>query len=237
MRYDKTEERQTTFGVGTLNEKSLHSVLKYRIEPNPAYHEIKIGRHIVDIQNEDGIFEIQTAGFYALKAKLTALLPQYKVTVVHPIIQTKWVCWVNPETGEVSKLHKSPKTGQAYDILIELYRIRPFLMHENLSFKVALLNVEEYRLADGWGKNGKRGSHRIERIPLEFLQEVTLSAPEDFYDFVPSVLAHEFTSKEYAKAIKRNGRFASWALLVLQDLNVIEKSGKQGRAFLYKRLF
>ena len=30
-------------GIGTLREKTIHSVLKYYYAPNPAYHEIRIG--------------------------------------------------------------------------------------------------------------------------------------------------------------------------------------------------
>ena len=36
-------------GIGTLREKTIHSVLKYYYAPDPVYHEIKIGSYVADI--------------------------------------------------------------------------------------------------------------------------------------------------------------------------------------------
>ena len=36
-------------GIGTLREKTIHSVLKYYYAPDPAYHEIRIGSYVADI--------------------------------------------------------------------------------------------------------------------------------------------------------------------------------------------
>ena len=33
-------------GIGTLREKTIHSVLKYYYAPDSAYHEIKIGSYV-----------------------------------------------------------------------------------------------------------------------------------------------------------------------------------------------
>ena len=231
------ENAQSFTGVGTLNEKPLHAFLKNYVEPDTTRHEIKIGRYVVDIQNENGIFEVQTASFGQMTAKLRILLPSCKITVVYPVPQIKWLCWVSLETGEIGKRRKSTKKGQYYDVLFELYRIRPFLLHENFSLKVILLEVEEHRLADGWGNGGKRGSHRIVQLPLQILGEQNFNQDENYRQLIPESLPQEFTAKEYARATKRNGRFTSAALAVLQDLKVIQKSGQTGRAFLYKRLF
>lgn len=238
VRFIKTyEELAADSGIGTLGEKSLHATIKQYLEQDPQNREVKIDRFVADICNEDGIFEVQTAGFEKLNAKLSAFLPNHKVTVVYPVPHIKWVCWVNPVTGQVSQRRKSTKTGQAYDILLEIYRIRPFLNDANFNIKILMLEVEEYRLQDGWSKDGKRGSHRMERMPIRLVEEKDFCKKEDFYTFVPQSLPDVFTLKEYGKAIKRSGRIVSRASYVLQDLAVIQKAGKQGNAFLYKRTF
>ena len=56
-------------GIGRLNEGSLHKTLKLYFEPDITRHEIKIGRFVADILNEDGIIEIQTRAFRNMKKK------------------------------------------------------------------------------------------------------------------------------------------------------------------------
>ncbi len=60
-----------TNGIGTLREKTIHSVLKYYYAPNPAYHEIRIGTYVADICVDGEIFEIQTRNFNTMRDKLS----------------------------------------------------------------------------------------------------------------------------------------------------------------------
>ena len=50
------------------------------------------------------------------------------------------------------------------------------MAHENLTVKVVFLDMEEYRLLNGWSRDKKRGSHRYDRIPLDFIEEKELTA-------------------------------------------------------------
>ena len=163
-----TKPRQ---GIGCLGEKILHVVLKQYLEPDPSFHEVKIGRYVADIARDSGVVEIQTRNFSALKKKLAAFLPHYPVTVVTPIPQIKWLSWIEEQTGEVTKKRKSPKTGTALDVFRELYHIREFLLHPHFQIQLIFLEVEEYRLLNGWGNGGKRGSTRYDRIPIRLLGE------------------------------------------------------------------
>ena len=69
-------------GIGTLSEKKMHSVIKYFIEPDASKHESRVGNSIVDVKNESGVFEVQTASFNVLRKKLPSLLISNCVTVV-----------------------------------------------------------------------------------------------------------------------------------------------------------
>lgn len=69
------KQRQT---IGTLREKTLHAVLKQYYEPFSAMHEVKIGKYIADIINEDGVLEIQTGSFTSLQKKTGLFFDRYK---------------------------------------------------------------------------------------------------------------------------------------------------------------
>lgn len=227
-------ERQ---GIGTLGEKTVHAVLKNYYAPDCEMQEIPIENFVADIFTGTEIIEIQTRSFNVMRRKLDTFLKQYPVTIVHPIPRIKWVSWIDEETGEASPKRKSPKKGNPYQAFVELYKIRPFLKNENLHFKFALIDMEEYRLLNGWSRDKKRGSERFDRIPLEFVEEVCIDRREDYMQFVPFDLLEPFTSREFAKCAKIPMRLANVVLLILTDLSVVTRVGKQGNCYLYELAF
>lgn len=227
-------ERQ---GIGTLGEKTIHAVLKNYYAPDCEMQEIPIENFVADIFTGTEIIEIQTRSFNVMRRKLDTFLKQYPVTIVHPIPRIKWVSWIDEETGEASPKRKSPKKGNPYQAFVELYKIRPFLKNENLHFKFALIDMEEYRLLNGWSRDKKRGSERFDRIPFEFVEEVCIDRREDYMQFVPFDLPEPFTSREFAKCAKIPMRLANVVLLILTDLSVVTRVGKQGNCYLYELAF
>ena len=228
-------------GIGTLGEKTLHAELKRLFEPDTAAHEIRVGPYIADIVGESGIIEIQTGNFSRLRPKLTAFLEAAQVTVVYPITHFKWLLWVEPESGGVSSRRKSPRAGNYPDAMWELEKIKALLTHPNLRLCLLLVDLEEYRLRDGWSKDKKRGSHRYERIPLALAGRLDLRAVEDWRSpeaqaaFFPPGLPEPFTSKDYAKAARLSINAAQTALRVLSAMSAAERCGKKGNLYLYER--
>jgi len=221
--------------VGTLNEKTIHAVLKNYYAPNTLYHEIKVGHYVADILIDTQILEIQTRNFNTLRKKLDAFLPNYDVTIVYPIAYTKWLCWINDETGEVSSKRKSPKKGAIYSIVPELYRIKSYLTHPNLHFILTFLNVEEYRLLNGWSQDKKRGSSRHDGIPTELVGEIHLHTLADYEQFLSCDLPPVFTTKDLQKCAKVSQKTASTTLNILYHLGLVVRVGKKGHAYLYER--
>lgn len=221
-------------GIGTLREKTLHAVLKKYYEPNEEKQEIRIKGYVADIYGEDGIIEIQTRGFNQLRKKLEVFLSLDKVTIVYPVPHTKWLQWINQETGETSVKRKSPKTGSPYLIFPELYRIKEFLKHPNLSLCIPLINVQEYRLLDGWSQDRKKGSSRYDRIPIDLIDEVRIGSIEEYYKLLPLGLEETFSTKEYQKAAKVSLKNAGIALNILFYIGIVEKVGKKGNLILYQ---
>ena len=221
-------------GIGTLSEKTLHAVLKNYFEPNTCNQEIKIGRHYADIYNGSEIIEIQTKQFNKLRNKLTAFLPEHKVTIVYPITHEKTLFWINEETGEVSKGRKSPKRGSKYYLFKELFYLKSFLNHPNLQFCITLVDVEEYRFLNGWSKDKKKGSSCSDRIPIRIQEEIIVGTGS-YESLIPEDLTENFSSKDYAKSAKVPLRLAQTALNLLTEVNAVERVGKKGNLILYNR--
>lgn len=142
--------------IGILGEKKLHSFLKHYFEPDDTFHECKINGFIADISKDEQIYEIQTSSFNVLRNKLDCFLKEHKVTLIYPIPYIKWLYWIDEENGEITKKRKSPKVGSFAEAFYELYKIKMFLKNENLSICLILIDMEEYRLLNGWSTDKKR---------------------------------------------------------------------------------
>lgn len=229
-------ERYDRAGIGTLSEKILHKILKYYIQPNPMYHEIEYLGSVLDIKDDNGIFEIQTRGYDKLLPKLKKILKTDRITVVCPLATCKSIRWVDESTGEISSPRKSNKRENIFDALKLLFGIREVITHKNLSVRVVYLDVEDFRSLNGYGKDKKHYSTRIERIPNKILSEILISSPDDYKLFLPSELPREFVASELSSAIKRTSRYTFYVLKLLVCTGAVRECGKRGRATLYERV-
>jgi len=223
-----------TAGIGTYKEKTLHAALKRYIEPNDDYQEVAVGSFVADIRNENGITEIQTRSFNALRKKLECFLKLGTVTIVYPMPSTKWLLWVDSETGEANKQRKSPKIGKPYQAFYELYKIKPLLTHPNLKLRLMMINIKEYRYLDGWSKDKKKGSTRCERIPTELIEEIHIDCLSDYKKLMPDNMPDVFTSKDYAKATELNKNSATIAVGILFSVGVLNRIGRDKKGYSYE---
>ncbi len=243
--------------IGTLREKRLHAAVKQYLCPDTACHERLVGeepgmtdekkkcRMVADILVGRNILEVQTGGFYPLREKVARYLAHTDchVTVVHPMAAVKYLSWMDPESGEILSRHRSPKRGRVKDVARELYWLSDFIGNERFSLRLLLLELEEYRMADGWSQDGKRGSNRYERFPTALLGDVTLASAEDYATyFLPAAWRMpnsagapvSFTAAEYAAATGIRGRATYGILHLLERLALIrEGEEKQGRSRTY----
>ena len=217
-------------GVGTLGEKTLHAVLKRMIEPDLSRHEVKLGRYTADVLNERGVFEVQTRSLHKLKPKLTALLPYYPVTVVVPVIETKWLLTMDPAMGELTNRRRSPKRGKAADLLPDLVYLKPLLRDPNLTFLLVRLEGEQLRKLTG---KKRRPVTPLEFAPTRFLGVVRLKTARDYAALLPGDLPDKFTARELAQALSLPAGQGSAAANVLSHMGGIAHIGTQGKAYLY----
>ena len=235
--YAAASARMAGGGIGTLSERTLHGTLKCWLQPDEQFHEVAVAGCVADIFDGTEVTEVQTVGLYPLKKKLATLLCHYPVTVVVPVPHRKWVAWIDPETGESGELRRSPKTGKPWDVLPELFWIAAFWREQTahpLTVRLLFVDLEEYRLQDGWGSDGKRGAHRADRRPLQVTEEITLRGFADVARLLPP-LEEEFTAAALQKALGRRGKTLWRATKFLEESGAITRSGKKGRAIVYKK--
>lgn len=224
-------------GIGTYNEKTTHRVLKSFFEPDAAFHEVPCGAYVADIMRDNRIIEIQTSGFAAIRDRLDFFLHSHEVTLVYPVYAVKRIVWVDPGSGLSGKSVLSPKRGRALNMLPELGGIAELFLSGRLEVKCMLLEGTEYRLQDGWGNDGKRGAHRIDRLPGALVDIISVRNADDLRALIPFGSGDSFTSKEFAKACgfsKRSWRDIGMSIKFLIQAGVVEHTGKEGRAFVYR---
>ena len=222
-------------GIGTYKEKTLHAILKDYYAPDKSMQEISVDGYVADIFTGKEIIEIQTANLNQMRAKLDCFLSRYPVTVVYPIARIKYLSWIDQESGECSKPRKSPVRGSVYRAFVELYKSKSSLSSDNLRLCFPLLEVEEYRLLNGWSQDKKKGSCRYDRVPLALLDEIRLEKPEDYLRLIPRDLPEPFTVVEFGKAVGEKKRIAGIVLHVLNYLKVLERGENRGRYYTYRR--
>ena len=234
--YSTTFDPHERYNIGTYKEKKLHIMMKKYFEPDEEWHEVPTNGFIADIRRDGIITEIETNGFSGLKPKLAAYLPEYRVNLVYPLAAKKYVSWIDTESGKISPRRPSPKKQNAYDLLFELVRILPYVKNENLTVVAPLLEIDEYKLLDGWSYDKKRGAHRFERMPTDIYDIIVLSTDDDYRKYIPETCGDEFTVKDFAKGAKISESDTRAVIKVMEARGVLERSGKRGREYIYTRL-
>lgn len=220
-------------GIGTLSEKTLHAVLKLYYEPDEDKHEVAMSGYYADIYNDKGIIEIQTRQLNKLRDKLSVFLQDYHVTVVYPLPFNKWLSWVNPDNGEVQGRRKSPRHFTEYDAFYELYKIKSYLKNPNLSINLVIMDMEEYKLLNGWSYDKKRGSTRYDRVPVGIRRIVKFDRIEDYMQLVPADLKEDFTVKDFAMAAGVSVEASRYTLNILNYLEIVKRTGRVKNGYVY----
>ena len=229
--YNTTFDEHERYNIGTYKEKKLHIILKKYFESDSTYHEIPTNGYIADIRKDGNIIEIETSGFSGLKPKLEAYLSEYSVTLVYPLAAKRYISWIDPDTFEISNKRLSPKKANVYDAIFELVRILPFVKNKNLTVVAMMLEIDEYRMLDGWSRDRKKGSNRYERIPIDVIDMIELKTDDDYRKYIPEELRKDFTVKEFAKKVRIRENRARGIIKVFENRGIVTNTGKVGRAY------
>ena len=224
--------------IGTLSEKSIHSEIKNYLEPNKEYQEVKVGNYIADIKRDNEIFEVQTQQFKNLISKLNYYIKNgYDITVVYPLVQEKYINWIDPISTEIVERRKSSYKKYIQDIFKELYWIKDYIANEQIKLKIITLTAEEYKYLDGYGQNQKYKATKIDKVPSKIINEINIQSVNDFKIFLPDTLPKEFTSKDFQKYTRSRSKYLGSGLKILREIGVIKVVRKQGNAYVYEILW
>ena len=237
-------------------ESTLHAQLKRLYAGPSGKEEVSIGSYVCDGQTAFGeIIEIQTGGFGPLKNKLKMIAQDYTVRIVHPIIRNKYIETYSTENKLIRK-RLSPKRGSLWDVFKALLYAPRLVLESDISVELVALDITEKRIADGNGSWRRKGISIFDKELITIHDRLCLRYPEDYSTFIPFLMEETFTildffhrnheeSAEYSG--KGDSRFvepckeklsyplAQKAVYVLYQIGLIERTGKRGNFYLYRR--
>lgn len=243
-------------GIGTLGEKQMHAAIKRFICSDESCHEVKIDgsalcidqsenekdnkkkkrRFVADVMKDGTIYEIQTGSFAPLHDKIEWILENttYNIVVIHPIAETKWINYINAQSGDIERRTKSPLKGSFKDISGEIYYIREFIGNPRFSIVLLMMEAEQYK--KNTVKDGRKRPkyQKYELIPVSLLRAHVFKSIDDYRIFIPEGLPEVFTTKTYSTFSKIRGRDAYSIVKTLSYLSLFEETDKIGRAAAYK---
>jgi hypothetical protein len=197
-------------------------------------HELCINGFIVDIVRDGAIIEIQTGSFSKIKKKLTALLPDYRVTLVYPIAHQKTLIVYDHKIENILYRRISPKKGQLLDIMDELVYIPRHIVHPNFCLEVLLTIEEEIRAADGRGSWRRRGISIVDRRLLDITERVKLCNAADFMKLLPANLPPSFTNKSLGIIMDQPVSKVQKLTYCFKHMGLLQVVGRKGRSYEFK---
>ena len=225
---EKTENLITTY-----MERSLHRSLKFHFCDDESKHEIKIGRHVADVCDGNTIFEIQTGNFSPLRKKIQFYLENtdFDIVIVRPIAQNRKIFWIDEDSGEMKKAPRlSSKHENLASGIADLHYLNEFLGNPRLSFCFILMEIDEIRLLDGYGKQKKIRATSVDRLAGEIYSLHYIKGISDVADVILPMLPDEpFGREELSKSLKLKGLklWSAQKLLLETNLLTCEKEGNK----------
>jgi hypothetical protein len=216
-------------------ESSLHRSLKLRYTGSGGNIEIQVGDYVCDGRTSKGeIIEVQTGSFGPLKEKAKFLSRTCKVRIIHPIIARKRIELFDFDGGLIHK-RTSPRKGSAWDLFKALIFAPELCLLKNLTIELAVIDISEKRINDGNGSWRRKGISVSDKFLDAWHGSVVLSMRKDYYQFVPFKKNECFTVRDLGEKVKINDSLARKTLYVLAKIGLVERAGKKGNAFIYRR--
>ena len=219
--------------IGTRNESSLHRTLKYCYADN-GKTEVTAGEFVADGINRDGEYiEVQTSNFASLKKKVKEFSAAKKVRIIHPIAVKKIIEVYAPD-GDLLSRRKSPLKGSLWNIFDVLIHAPELLLIRKVTIEVVLADIVEKRINDGKGAWRRKGISIHDKELAAWHECIVFQKPADFLKLIPFKKNEEFTATVLAKHTGIKPNLARKALYVLTKINLVKRTGKNGRAWVYQ---
>ena len=222
--------------IATENEGPLHAALKTWVAEEGDAFEVPLGGRQIDVVRERPqgplLIEVQTKTLSAMRKKLVALLEEFDVELVHPVVLQKWLVKVDVG-GERSRRRKSPFRGQLVDAFDELVHLRGLLAHPRLALRLLGTHEVETRRHEPGRVWRRKGWVIVERELVEVVDDVRVEHPDDLLAFLPTSLPSAFTTADLAESLQVPRDLAQKMAYTLRESNAVRQVGKQGNSKVY----
>lgn len=215
------------------SESSLHFQLKEFYHQPGDKIEFHIDRFFIDIARKDFLIEIQTKNFSAIKEKLKTLIKSYKVLLVYPIIQDKWILKVDLNSKKMIKKSLSPKHCNYFNIFEELIRIPCLISNPNLMIEALIIQADEIWVNDSRGSWRRKGWSIKDRALVKVLDKKLFSNPKNFLSLIPNSFATPFTNNDLSLSLNISLKLARMMTYCLRKMNLITIANKRDRSYLF----
>ena len=220
--------------IGTRNETSLHRDLKFSYAGQNGRTEAEVGGFVADGISASGEFiEIQTTNFAALREKIKEFTARGKLRIVYPAIITKYLEVFNTD-GKRQYRRKSSRQGSPWDLFNALVYAPDIPLLPRLSVELVLVDASEQRVRDGKGSWRRKGLSIRDRQLITVHERICLKKLSDYRRFVSFQRNEEFTSASLAEKEGISLVLAQKTLYVLTKLGIVQRTGKQRNAFIYR---
>ncbi len=219
-------------GIGTLHEWSLHASLKKHYCRSEDQMEVSIEGYVIDIVRDGLLIEIQTTNFGSMKKKLRRLLSKSKVRIVYPIAERKLIVRESLDGSSILGQRYSPKRGTMAEIFDELVYIPYLAKHENFSLEAVLIEEVERKRRDGRGSWKRKGWSIVDRELREIIQTRLFETPADYLGLLPDI-GTPFTNSDISNALEIPAHLARKMTYTLRKMLLLKKEGMRGRAPTY----
>ena len=167
----------------SMPERGLHAELKEWLREPGDLVEGTVWDYRADIIRGDLLIEIQTGNFPQIRAKLAKLLKGYRVRLVHPVPERRWVI---REIDGKRQRRVSPHVGRVEEVFNELVYCPTLPLDPNFSMEVTLVHAEEKQTVRWRGKRRTRYTV-TERHLVEVVGREVFEQPSDYDEItVPS---------------------------------------------------
>jgi hypothetical protein len=212
-----------------MPERGLHAELKEWLRRPGDLVEGTVWGYRADLIRGDQLIEIQTGNFPQIRAKLVKLLKGYRVRLVHPVPERRWVI---REVDGRRQRRVSPRVGRVEEVFNELVYCPTLSLDPNFSLEVLLVHTEEAQAVRWRGR--KRTRYTVtERHLVKVVGSTVFEKPEDYLKFIPDMHG-AFTARQLSKTTGLRITLARRVVYCLAKMGLLEEVGSVARAKLYR---